>query len=392
MAKIVGNTVGIPNPQSDWNQTDKTKADYIRNKPDISVPPREVRRDGLYQGIGCRMYLYPDPAAHKVKIRIDIQDPNDGTWYESNNSFELFDSKNHEKLDLINTTSLTDEDKLKIRENIGVEQGSSDFDDRFLVIDATIKQEVGINDSVSELIEYLESHDSLDIITFPTFSGTSVLYDNINSAVLDRKFIILNLFTNDLTDFVVAAVSPTITKSNDFLWEIKVRDNYYNIKLSCDSFTISKVVEEETPITADITLKDRVTRDDYKLYVSDEKFRMDKLSTSSTTSLDNFILKGDSFNYIIYVENGLLTMEETSDMYTHEKLVMQDISSNECFEFYVQDSSLKMKDSDVTSTGNNDNSGIISRLESLEAALGTITAGLAEIIELEDELIGGVES
>ena len=33
MAKIVGNAVGIPNPQSDWNQSDATKADFIKNKP-----------------------------------------------------------------------------------------------------------------------------------------------------------------------------------------------------------------------------------------------------------------------------------------------------------------------------------------------------------------------
>lgn len=32
MAKIIGNTVGIPNPQSDWNQNDPSKADYIKNK------------------------------------------------------------------------------------------------------------------------------------------------------------------------------------------------------------------------------------------------------------------------------------------------------------------------------------------------------------------------
>ena len=32
MSKIVGNTVGIPNPQPDWNQNDPTKADYIKNK------------------------------------------------------------------------------------------------------------------------------------------------------------------------------------------------------------------------------------------------------------------------------------------------------------------------------------------------------------------------
>lgn len=32
---IVGNVVGVPNPKSDWNQNDPTKADFIKNKPDI---------------------------------------------------------------------------------------------------------------------------------------------------------------------------------------------------------------------------------------------------------------------------------------------------------------------------------------------------------------------
>ena len=33
MSKIVGNVVGIPNPQSDFSQNDPSKADYIKNKP-----------------------------------------------------------------------------------------------------------------------------------------------------------------------------------------------------------------------------------------------------------------------------------------------------------------------------------------------------------------------
>lgn len=33
--KIRGNTVGFPNPQPDWEQTDPLQADYIRNKPDV---------------------------------------------------------------------------------------------------------------------------------------------------------------------------------------------------------------------------------------------------------------------------------------------------------------------------------------------------------------------
>lgn len=34
---IRGNTVGFPNPHPDWSQTNSTVANYIRNKPDISV-------------------------------------------------------------------------------------------------------------------------------------------------------------------------------------------------------------------------------------------------------------------------------------------------------------------------------------------------------------------
>lgn len=36
MAKIIGNTTTTPYPRPDWNQTDVTKADYIKNKPNIN--------------------------------------------------------------------------------------------------------------------------------------------------------------------------------------------------------------------------------------------------------------------------------------------------------------------------------------------------------------------
>ena len=35
MSKIIGNITTTPVPRSDWSQTDKKKADYIRNKPDL---------------------------------------------------------------------------------------------------------------------------------------------------------------------------------------------------------------------------------------------------------------------------------------------------------------------------------------------------------------------
>ena len=31
--RIVGDVVGVPNPKTDWSQTDETKADFLKNKP-----------------------------------------------------------------------------------------------------------------------------------------------------------------------------------------------------------------------------------------------------------------------------------------------------------------------------------------------------------------------
>ena len=38
----MGNIVGLPSPRSDWNQTDETKADYIKNKPDIEALNKKI--------------------------------------------------------------------------------------------------------------------------------------------------------------------------------------------------------------------------------------------------------------------------------------------------------------------------------------------------------------
>lgn len=49
MPKVIGNTVGVPNPKSDWNQTDETKADYIKNKPDIYTKEEVDKKIGNIQ-------------------------------------------------------------------------------------------------------------------------------------------------------------------------------------------------------------------------------------------------------------------------------------------------------------------------------------------------------
>ena len=50
--KIIGNTVGVPNPKSDWEQNDKSKADYVKNRTHyteaIALWDYTVQRDSDY--------------------------------------------------------------------------------------------------------------------------------------------------------------------------------------------------------------------------------------------------------------------------------------------------------------------------------------------------------
>jgi hypothetical protein len=49
MSKIVGNTTATPVPRSNWEQTDKNKIDYIRNKPTLGVISKKdvIAKDDL---------------------------------------------------------------------------------------------------------------------------------------------------------------------------------------------------------------------------------------------------------------------------------------------------------------------------------------------------------
>ena len=52
MVKIIGNTTATPNPRPDWNQTDKAKADYIKNKPDLSEISNYTYSEPLTKDVG----------------------------------------------------------------------------------------------------------------------------------------------------------------------------------------------------------------------------------------------------------------------------------------------------------------------------------------------------
>lgn len=53
MSKIIGNTTTTPVPRSDWSQTDKTKADFIRHKPTLGTISEKdaISKDDLTQEV-----------------------------------------------------------------------------------------------------------------------------------------------------------------------------------------------------------------------------------------------------------------------------------------------------------------------------------------------------
>ena len=48
MYEIIGNTTSTPMKVSDWNQTDETKSDYIKNKPTIPTKISELENDSNF--------------------------------------------------------------------------------------------------------------------------------------------------------------------------------------------------------------------------------------------------------------------------------------------------------------------------------------------------------
>jgi hypothetical protein len=67
MAKIIGNTTATPNPQSDWNQTDETKADYIKNKPDVQSFSNALKGEASGATVS---FNDVSPVTHEISVKV----------------------------------------------------------------------------------------------------------------------------------------------------------------------------------------------------------------------------------------------------------------------------------------------------------------------------------
>lgn len=78
MGKIIGNTVGVPNPQTDWNQTDSTKADFLKNKPNMDLYGNALK--GSVSGASVFMDDV-SPVEHRPTISIETESSENITLY-----------------------------------------------------------------------------------------------------------------------------------------------------------------------------------------------------------------------------------------------------------------------------------------------------------------------
>jgi len=91
MGKIIGNTTATPNPRPDWNQTDSTKADYIKNKPTIFTED-EIKTlintdapDEIYVGDGempsdATIQIIMDGSDEEQALKDELKDYIDGEF------------------------------------------------------------------------------------------------------------------------------------------------------------------------------------------------------------------------------------------------------------------------------------------------------------------------
>lgn len=87
--KIMGNTVGVPNPRSDWSQTDPTKADYIKNKPNFNEYV-DGKLENLREQISDKASVdYVDESVSRTYLDLDSKKA-DQSWVE-NMSADIFD-------------------------------------------------------------------------------------------------------------------------------------------------------------------------------------------------------------------------------------------------------------------------------------------------------------
>lgn len=185
MAKIVGNTTATPNPRPDWNQTDPTKADFIKNKPNLAVEANPAESETGYL----------------KKIAIG------GTVYSINNSYLLAKENGYlgteeefgEKLaELLNLKIYDDSTGDVVDSELPLYRGLTEEVDQYIVFSIAETEYLAKKDSLWS--EWIESADN---------SGGYVIGPDNNVWYGDKCAVFFNGATVAASDAILSDISYT---------------------------------------------------------------------------------------------------------------------------------------------------------------------------------------
>lgn len=161
MSKIIGNTTTTPVPRSDWSQTDKTKADFIRHKPELGAISEKdiIEKSDLTADVQLSLKQI-DTKANILPITTEEYEALNEDDFDANTLYMLTDAEEDtEGAVLYTEQTLAEEQKTQARENIGAVSAEE--------VEAMINGDSGNNFSeTGDVVELeLEADIGLEVIS-----------------------------------------------------------------------------------------------------------------------------------------------------------------------------------------------------------------------------------
>lgn len=194
MAKIIGNVTTTPMAVSDWNQTDETKADYIKNKPivltedeiinlieekseDVNVQSDWVQTDETKVDYIKNKPTLGDLATKSTVAKTDLATDVQASLDKADSAIQSVDDKVDKVVGKgLSTNDYTTEEKTKLT---GIEDGAqvnvqSDWNQTDIAKADYIKNKPTNVSSFENDVGYLTKHQSLDGLATETYVDTKI--------------------------------------------------------------------------------------------------------------------------------------------------------------------------------------------------------------------------